>query len=153
MEHFTIVVVNVYEEFVEIIIIVVSNNREQWSSIFTAHDRFFDDWDDDNWVVLWISNSPAMILEGIFHFFLNERLIPLYIAIVEILQATSCELLPTGAARTSRMRLTIRELSTIFDKWNQSLTSFHFFEVEQSLQRTRWVIGNKLSKRKSKLMR
>lgn len=36
-----------------------------------------------------------MILEGIFHFFLNQRLIPLYIAIVEILQATSSELLPT----------------------------------------------------------
>lgn len=77
-----------------------------------------------------------MILEGIFHFFLNERLISLYIAIVEILQATSSELLPTGAARTRRMRLTIRELSTIFDKWSQSLTSFHFLEVEQSLQRT-----------------
>lgn len=36
-----------------------------------------------------------MILEGIFHFFLNQRLISLYIAIVEILQATSSELLPT----------------------------------------------------------
>lgn len=42
VEHFTIVVVNVYREFVEIIIIVVFDNRKQSSSIFTAHNRFFD---------------------------------------------------------------------------------------------------------------
>ena len=33
---------NACEELAEIIIIAVSNKRRQWSSIFTAHDRFLD---------------------------------------------------------------------------------------------------------------
>lgn len=71
-----------------------------------------------------------MILERIFHSFLNEclisRTVEFYIAIVEILQAASCELLATGAARMRKMRLTRKNTQTmqrivitiIFDKWN-----------------------------------